>query len=367
MQTKFLDLIGLNYFVQHCKDYFAASAHSHVGTEVKLTGYAKASEASAVASTDDVNAAIGKLEKTLDGKQAAGAYLTANSSLNAEKLTGTVPANCYTNTTYSAGEGLSLSGTTFSNSGVRSVASGSTDGTISVNTNGKAVEVSVAGLKSAAFAETTEFAAAKHSHPYAGASTSGGAATSAEKLETARTIDGVKFDGSTSAIHYGVCTTEESNAAKVVPCSNFELVTGARITVKFSLTNSAENPTLNVNSTGAKPIRYRGSAIPKSYLAANRIYEFNYDGTAFELVGDVAEGAAYSAGEGLDLANNEFSLKTAGASQLGGVTLSDSASASGASGGVAATPAAVKAVLDKLAGLSFAVNADGSVTVSLSS
>ena len=40
-----------------------------------------------------------------------------------------------TNTTYSASNGISLSGTTFSNSGVRSIASGSTNGTISVNTN----------------------------------------------------------------------------------------------------------------------------------------------------------------------------------------------------------------------------------------
>jgi len=367
MQNKFLDSLGLTRLVQQCKVYFAASTHTHVGTEVTLTGYAKASEAASIAATDNVNIAIGKLEKTLDGKQAAGNYLTAESSLNAAKLTGLVPANCYTNTTYGAGDGLSLSGTTFSNSGVLSVASGNTNGTISVNTNGAVVEVSVAGLKSAAFAETTEFAAASHSHSYAGASSEGGAATTALKLDAAKAIDGVSFDGSTGVIHYGACTTEANNIAKTVACSHFSLVTGARIIVKFTLTNAVDNPTLNVNSTGAKAIRYRGSAIAKGYLAANRIYEFVYDGTAFELVGDIDEGAAYGAGEGLDLANNAFSLKTASASQLGGVTLSDSAGTSGVSGGVAATPAAVKNVLDKLDGLSFAVNLDGSVTVSLSS
>lgn len=56
---------------------YAASSHSHVGTEVTLTGYTKAGSASAVAATDTVNAAIGKLEKALDGKQASGSYVVA--------------------------------------------------------------------------------------------------------------------------------------------------------------------------------------------------------------------------------------------------------------------------------------------------
>lgn len=47
--------------------------------------------------------------------------------------------------TYSASDGVTLTGTNFTNSGVRSVATGSTDGTVSVNTNGTAAEVAVAG------------------------------------------------------------------------------------------------------------------------------------------------------------------------------------------------------------------------------
>ena len=352
--AKYLDNDGLSRLVTQCKAFFATKSHSHVGTEVTLTGYSKPSTASAVAATDNVNAAIGKLEKTLDGKQAAGSYLTADSNLNAAKLTGTVPANCYTNTTYSAGDGISLSGTTFSNSGVRSVASGNTNGTISVNTNGTAAEVSVAGLKSAAFSETTDFAAASHTHSYAGASSAGGAATTALKLDSAKAIDGVSFDGSSAIIHYGACSTEASSAAKTVACANFSLVTGAKIAVKFSITNTADNPTLNVNSTGAKAIRYRGSAIAAGYLAANRVYEFAYDGTAFELVGDINTDTdtTYSAGTGLTLTSTTFSLNTANATQLGGVTLSDSSSStSGASDGIAATPAAVKDVSDLIDGL----------------
>lgn len=64
----------------------------------------------------------------------------------------TVPANAkFTDTTYSAENGIALSGTTFSNSGVRSVATGSNNGTISVNTNGTSNDVAVKGLGSAAY------------------------------------------------------------------------------------------------------------------------------------------------------------------------------------------------------------------------
>lgn len=52
-----------------------------------------------------------------------------------------------TDTTYSAGTGISLSGTTFSNSGVRSVATGTDKGSVSVNTNGTASNVYVKGLE----------------------------------------------------------------------------------------------------------------------------------------------------------------------------------------------------------------------------
>lgn len=69
-----------------------------------------------------------------------------------------------TNTTYTAGDGLSLSGTTFSNNGVRSIATGTTNGTISVNTNGNISNIGVYGLKSAAYTNSSDYAAASHTH-----------------------------------------------------------------------------------------------------------------------------------------------------------------------------------------------------------
>ena len=95
-------------------------------------------------------------------------------------------------------------------------------------------------------------------------------------------------NGTSNVVNYGICSTAAETAAKVVSCSNFALITGAEITIKFITTNTASNPTLNVNNTGAKAIYYRGSAIDRSYLAANRTYTFRYNGTQYELVGDIS-------------------------------------------------------------------------------
>ena len=88
---------------------------------------------------------------------------------------------------------------------------------------------------------------------------------------------------------YGTCSTSAGTAAKTVSVQDgkFSLETGARVAIKFTVTNTASNPTLNVSGTGAKAIMYRGSAISKGYLAANRVYDFIYDGTNWELIGDV--------------------------------------------------------------------------------
>ena len=85
-----------------------------------------------------------------------------------------VPADAkFTDTTYSAENGISLTGTTFSNSGVRSVVSGTANGTISVNTNGTSVDVAVKGLGSAAFTETTAYTEVAHKSVVASKDTNG--------------------------------------------------------------------------------------------------------------------------------------------------------------------------------------------------
>lgn len=94
---------------------------------------------------------------------------------------------------------------------------------------------------------------------------------------------------------YAVCSTAAGTAAKTVSIPGITLKTGVEITVRFSVTNTAANPTLNLNSTGAKAIRYRNTAISAGYLAANRTYRFVYDGTYWQLVGDVDTNTTYTA------------------------------------------------------------------------
>ena len=91
---------------------------------------------------------------------------------------------------------------------------------------------------------------------------------------------------------YAVCTTDSSVSAKTVSVTNFKLITGARVLVKFNNQNTSLSPTLNVSNTGAKAIRYGDTNINTALTALlkGHVYEFVYDGTYFQLVGDVGDG-----------------------------------------------------------------------------
>ena len=114
-----------------------------------------------------------------------------------------------------------------------------------------------------------------------------GASDTADTLTTARLIDGVSFNGGSNIVHYGTCSTAAATAEKAVSVTGFTLETGAEVCVKFTVTNTASPVTLNVNSTGAKQIQYRGTAISAANIAANRVYRFVYDGTYYQLQGDI--------------------------------------------------------------------------------
>ena len=111
--------------------------------------------------------------------------------------------------------------------------------------------------------------------------------TTSTKWATERNINGMSIQGDEDRVNYGTCYTDATTVEKTVECVGFSLITGAEITVKFTVDNTATSPMLNVNNTGAKAIYYRGETIPASYLALNRIYTFRYTGSQWELVGDV--------------------------------------------------------------------------------
>ena len=89
-------------------------------------------------------------------------------------------------------------------------------------------------------------------------------------------------------ITYGTCSTAAATAAKVIAIdtnSKWELKKGSMITILFSETNTASNPTFNVGGTGAKNVYYGASQITTSSLSyagyKNRPMTFIYDGTQY--------------------------------------------------------------------------------------
>lgn len=130
-------------------------------------------------------------------------------------------------------------------------------------------------------------------------------------------------NGTSNVVNYGICSTAMSKAEKVVSCSNFALITGAEITVKFTaepaptksntIAKTRPPTTLNVNNTGAKNIQYRGRNIYPEQLAENKTYTFRYNGSEYDLVGDLDTNDIYLP------AGDSFGLVKSG----GDVTISD--------------------------------------------
>lgn len=149
------------------------------------------------------------------------------------------------------------------------------------------------------------------------------ATTSANGLMSAN--DKTKLDNTNVA--YCTCSTAAATAAKVISITgntNWVLKAGSRITVKFSATNTAKNPTFNVNNTGAKSVWYNTELITTSNLGyagtANRPMEFVYDGTQYMFVGwSLDNNTTYS---NQSLGNGYGTCSTAAATVAKVVTLS---------------------------------------------
>ena len=93
------------------------------------------------------------------------------------------------------------------------------------------------------------------------------------------------------------CTTAASTAAKTVTSTaqSFVLEEGGLYIINFDNANTADNPTLNIDSTGAKSIYINGEQITSNYtknLIAG-VCLMVYDGTNYNLVGNF-----YNASEG---------------------------------------------------------------------
>ena len=100
------------------------------------------------------------------------------------------------------------------------------------------------------------------------------------------TIKDTKAEAEHGHNYYGVCSTGASTAAKTVTIDGFKLVEGAMVIIKFENANSASNPTLNVNGTGAYPMyRYGTTVISTGTTStgwiAGAVQVFVYDGASW--------------------------------------------------------------------------------------
>lgn len=136
---------------------------------------------------------------------------------------------------------------------------------------------------------------------------------SVTKIGNTLTIGTTAYDGS-AAVNagrrswYGTCTTAEATSAKEVSdCTGFVLETGAKVSIRFGYANSASEPTLNVNSTGAKSIRssHGGVGTLTYRWAAGQVVDFVYDGTYWLLQQPwIATTAAYGVSKVASLSLN---------------------------------------------------------------
>ena len=100
--------------------------------------------------------------------------------------------------------------------------------------------------------------------------------------------DGAKGDtgdtgaaGADGKMLYGTCSTAAATAAKVATATGFELVSGTSVSIKFTYSNTAASPTLNINSLGAKAVYVNGTRY--AYWVAGSTVTFVYDGTQFQV------------------------------------------------------------------------------------
>lgn len=82
---------------------------------------------------------------------------------------------------------------------------------------------------------------------------------------------------------YATCSTAAATAGKTASLTDYVLVKGGVVAVKFTNAVPA-SATLNVNSKGAKSIYYKGAAITANIIQAGDTATFMYDGTRYHLL-----------------------------------------------------------------------------------
>jgi hypothetical protein len=88
-----------------------------------------------------------------------------------------------------------------------------------------------------------------------------------------------------AGVAYANCSTASATTAKTASATGFKLTTGSTACVNFS-NDVTGSSSLNINSTGAKNIYYRGAALPANsdLIKAGDKVLFSYDGTRYNII-----------------------------------------------------------------------------------
>lgn len=87
---------------------------------------------------------------------------------------------------------------------------------------------------------------------------------------------------------WAYCGTSSSTAAKTVSISGIKtLITGTVITIRFGYAIDTANSTLNVSSTGAKPIYYNNKPLSIGAIQADDIVSFVYYSSRWQVIGSL--------------------------------------------------------------------------------
>ena len=130
------------------------------------------------------------------------------------------------------------------------------------------------------------------------------------------------------ATYYATSSTGTTTAAKVATVQSggsFSLKEGTTVSVSFDNGNTASNPTLNVDGTGARPIYTIGT--PYAYWAAGASVIFVYDGSAWQVastpvyastttIGNPSAKNVYIDGQGVAMRNGTTDYGTYGPDEV---------------------------------------------------
>ena len=100
-------------------------------------------------------------------------------------------------------------------------------------------------------------------------------------------------DLATIAMGSGVSHDDTYSNIRTSTIANFILLTNAKVDILFTTPINAADATLNVSTTGAKPIHILGQNLPAGVVKAQTYATLVYDGTAWNIVNLFCPGAEY--------------------------------------------------------------------------